>query len=122
MGAVNAIWEGLKTAGKAVLDFLKSEGTKKAVKEGAKFAAKEVGKAAITAGAAKAVDSMTSDNKDTTSFEANKSETAEDLAKQRERERVRALSATGLLGGNSSVLGGWGEGASPSSRSSLLGN
>ena len=52
--------------------------------------------------------------------EANKEPTAQDLAQQREKERVNALKGSSLLGGNQSILGG--DTSSASSRSSLLGN
>lgn len=52
--------------------------------------------------------------------EQNKGPTAQELAQQREKERVNALKGSSLLGGNQSILGG--DTPSASSRSSLLGN
>ena len=53
--------------------------------------------------------------------EANKQPSALDLANQREKERVRAMGSSSLLGGNKSILGGSDDSQPASSRSSLLG-
>ena len=85
-------------------------------------AAAQVTSAAVQANAAKK-EAKAQEKMAIAQAEANRGPSAEELAQQREKERVKAMGFKSLLGHNQSVLGGWGEEASPSySRSSLLGN